>query len=260
LSTSTIQLFDLTRALAVSNLRERYLGTWAGLIWAFVHPIIMIAIFWVVFTQGFRMATGGDRPFLQQLICALVPWFAFNEVVLGAASSVVGKSYLVRKIAFPLEILPLTHVLASFLIHLLLLVFAYGVVLRYGFYPTASLLLLPFYILTLLLLSGSLGVLLAAIAVPFRDVLQGLTVFLSLLFWATPIVWNADQMPRQFHWFVDYNPLSYVITGYRNALLGSVSPPPSLTQAVVFWSTIVVLAPGSYWVFRKLKPGFADMM
>jgi lipopolysaccharide transport system permease protein/teichoic acid transport system permease protein len=254
------QLIDLTRALAVSNLRERYLGTWAGLVWAFVHPIIMIAIFWVVFTQGFRMPTGGDKPFLLILISALVPWFAFNDVVIGAAGSVVGKSYLVRKIAFPMEILPLTHAFGAFVVHVPLLVFSYAVILWYGFYPTRSLLLLPFYICSLFLLATAVGTLLAAIAVPFRDVLQGLTVILSLLFWATPIVWSADQMPHQFQWFVDYNPLSYIISGYRHAMLGPVSPAPSVTQATVFWLTTLVLVPFSIWVFRRLKSGFADML
>jgi ABC-type polysaccharide/polyol phosphate export permease len=206
------------------------------------------------------MPTGGDRPFLLLLICALVPWFAFNEVVVGASGSVVGKAYLVRKIAFPMEILPLTHAFAAVFVHLPLLLFAYLVILWYGFYPTASLLLLPFYVFALFLIATFFGLLLSAVAVPFRDVLQGLTVFLSLLFWATPIVWSADQMPHQFSWFVDYNPLSYVIAGYRHALLGPVSPAPTMTQTIVFWISIAVLVPFSIWVFRRLKPGFADML
>jgi len=257
---TTTYLANLTWVLTVANLRDRYLGTLAGFLWAFVNPIVMIAVFWVVFAQGFRMPTTGERPFLLILVCALVPWMSFSEAVNGAAGSIVSKAYLVRKIAFPLDLLPITHVLSALVVHGVLIVFAMLIAFWYGRWPTVALLELPMYTFALCYAALGLGFALAALGVAFRDLLQGLGVFMNLLFWATPIVWSADMMPGPFQWFVTFNPLSFVIEGYRHAILGAPYPAPTSTQALVFWVSTTIIFIFGVLVFRRLKPSFADIL
>lgn len=251
---------NLARVLTLTHLRERYLGTWAGLLWAFLNPMIMIGVFWIVFAQGFRVPTTGDRPFLLVLVCALIAWLTFTEAVNGAASSIVARAYLVRKIAFPIELLPVTHVFAALIVHAVLIAFALVITLWYGRMPTVSLLMLPVYTFALSYAALGVGLLLSSLGVAIRDILQGLGVFLNLLFWATPIVWSADMMPPTFRWFTNFNPMSYIIEGYRYALLGAPYPPPTMTQAVVFWTSATVIFVIGATVFRRLKPSFADML
>ncbi|UPY36829.1 ABC transporter permease [Sediminicoccus sp. KRV36] len=253
-------LANLTWVLTVANLRDRYLGTWAGLMWAFVNPIIMIGVFWVVFAQGFRIPTTGERPFLLLLVCALVPWMTFSEAVNGAAGSIVGRAYLVRKIAFPLELLPITQVLSALMVHGVLVVFALLIAFWYGRWPTLSMFMLPVYLFAMTYAALGLGLALASLGVAFRDILQGLGVFMNLLFWATPIVWSADMMPSAFQWFVTFNPLSFVIEGYRHALLGAPYPAPTAAQATVFWVVSTLVFVMGVLVFKRLKPSFADIL
>jgi ABC-type polysaccharide/polyol phosphate export permease len=253
-------LLNLARVLTLSQLRERYVGTWAGLLWAFVNPIILIGVFWVVFAQGFRVPTSGDRPFLLLLVCALVPWLTFSEAVSYAANSIMSRAYLVRKIAFPMELLPLTNVLAALVVHVVLVAFAIVIAAWYGRWPSATLLTLPIYTFGLAMLASGLGFALSALGVAFRDVLQGLSVALNLLFWATPIVWSADMMPAAFQWFVDFNPVSYLVEGYRRAILGETYPAPTWRQAAVFWTSASVLLALGLTTFRRLRPNFADLL
>lgn len=249
----------LIRVLAFAQLRERYLGTWAGMIWAFAHPIILIATYWVVFAQAFKMPTIGERPFLLVLICGLVPWMVLVDAIIGASGSVVSRAYLVRKISFPIEVLPITHVVTALMVHIPLLVVTLILLIATGHAPGPQIAWLPYYLLALTLFSTGAGLLFSALCVAFRDVQQALNIVTNILFWATPIVWSADMLPPNYRWLVDYNPLFYLIEGYRYALLGA-SAPPSVGHAQVFWLTCLVLGALGIWTFRRLKPSFGDIL
>jgi lipopolysaccharide transport system permease protein/teichoic acid transport system permease protein len=250
----------LTRILALGQLRERYLGTFIGIVWAFIHPIVLIAIFWVVFAQGFKTPTSGNRPFLLLLICGLIPWMAYSEAVIGGAGAVLARAYLVRKIAFPLQILPISNVVAAFMLHIPLLLFALVILIVYGRPPRSTIAFLPLYMLGLFVVCIGMSLLLSAVCVVFRDVQQGLGIVINMLFWATPIVWPADILPANFAWMVRWNPLEYVIEGYRSALLPDVVAAPDLHLTLLFWcSTLACLGVGA-WTFGRLKSGFADLV
>ncbi|HRD77501.1 MAG TPA: ABC transporter permease [Hyphomicrobiaceae bacterium] len=250
----------LIRVLALNHLREKFIGTWAGIVWAFIHPIVLIAIFWVVFAQGFKLPTSGERPFLLVLICGLLPWMAFNEAVMGAAGSVTSKAYLVRKIAFPLEVLPLTNVVSSLIVHVPMLLLGMIIAAWHGRFPGPHLAWLPVYMLALALLATGLGMLLSALSVVFRDVQQGLGIVMNIWFWATPIVWAEDMLPAEYRWLSQWNPITYLIDGYRYALLGPGVPEPTTFAAVLYWSVTGVVMAAGILLFKRLKPNFADLL
>lgn len=254
------QYIPLVRVLALAHLRERYLGTWAGIVWAFVHPIALIGVFWFVFAQGFKVSTSGDKPFLLLLISGLLPWMAFSEAVTGAAGAVISRAYLVRKIAFPLEVLPATHIVSALIVHVPMLILGLAILLWYKQVPDLHLALLPLYMLALALLATGLGLLLSALSVVFRDLQQGLGIAMNIIFWATPIVWSEDMLPIEYRRYIDANPLVYIIEGYRHALLGDIAPAPQPTVALTYWAfTAFALFMGAT-IFRRLKPSFADLM
>lgn len=246
--------------LATRNIQDRYTGTVGGLLWAVLNPLLLLLVYWVVFDIGLRMSSGSGQPFVIVLFCGLIPWMAFSEALSGAASSITGRAYLVKKIAFPLEVLPATHLLAALITHAILLVILWVMLLAYGKNLGPSALLLPYYIVCMLALAAGFSYLLAATAVFYRDVNQGLNVILNVWFWVTPIVWPPETVSGRLKPLLFFNPLNYVITGYREAVLGSGFATTGTAATVYFWAVVVVVWLAGAFVFTRLKPAFADVL
>lgn len=246
--------------LALQVVRERYTGTMGGALWSIVHPLLLLLIFWVVFDQGFKMGATAGRPFILVLFCGLIPWMAFNEGLLGAATAITGRAYLVKKIAFPTEILPLTHLVAALLTHAVMVVVLFGMFAWYGKWPRTGLILFPYYLFAMCCFATGLSLLLAAVNVFHRDVSQGLAIVMNIWFWATPIVWPLDLLPPRFAPLLDYNPMNYVISGYRSSFLEPSLVLPGAGLTLYFWALTAGLWMLGGTVFRRLKPNFADVL
>lgn len=246
--------------LAVRNVKDRYTGTIGGMVWAILNPLLQLLVFWVVFGVGLRMQTEVGQPFVLVLFCALIPWMTFSETLNGAAASITGRAYLVKKIAFPLEILPLTHLVAALFTHFMLLLILAVMLAFYRVIPGAGLLLLPYYLLAMCALAAGLSFLLAASAVFYRDVLQGLGITLNIWFWLTPIVWPATMLSGRLQPLLDINPFNYVVTGYRDSLLSPQFTLPDPMLTLYFWLVVVVLWAIGAGLFMRLKPSFADVL
>lgn len=246
--------------LAKRNVQDRYTGTVGGAVWAIVNPLLQLLVFWFVFGVGLRMQAEVGQPFVLFLFCGLIPWMTFNEILSSSAGAVTARSYLVKKIAFPMEILPYTHLIAALFTHAFMLLVLAVMLAVYGEVPGAGLLLLPYYILCLCALASGLAMLLAAVCVFFRDMLQGLGILLNIWFWLTPIVWPPSMATPALKPMLDYNPLYYVILGFRDSLLAKdfVAPDPVLT--VYFWAVVVFLSIAGTLVFQRLKHSFADVL
>ena len=245
---------------ALRQIQDRYAGTWGGLVWAVVHPVMLLAVFWFVFEKGLRITSSDGKPFVLQLFCGLVPWMFIQESIAGAAGAVTGRAYLVKKIAFPSEILPYTHVLAALLTHALLGAILFGMLLWYGRLPGAAVLMLPYYLGCMLVLVAGISVLLSAANVFYRDIGQFLGVALNLCFWITPIVWSATIVPPGYAWVVEFNPVAYVVQGYRDSLLEPSLRFPALQPTLWFWFVAGGIYLFAQRVFMRLKPSFADIL
>jgi ABC-type polysaccharide/polyol phosphate export permease len=247
-------------AMARRELSARYVGAAGGMLWALLQPLTTVAVYWFVFSVGFKAQGPGGSPFILYFLCGYAPWLLFTETVQASAASVVGNVHLVKKTVFPTQILPLVHLTAATATHVVLLaVLLTATVLERGA-PSPALFQLIYYFAGLCALALGLGWALAALQVFSRDVQQILSVMLNLWFWLTPVVWVEEMMPEELRWALRLNPMHYVVQGYRDALLGG--PPfwSDLWAAAGFWAAaVVVLAAGAH-VFRRLKPEFADVL
>ena len=247
---------------ALRQLQDRYAGTWGGLLWAVLQPLMLLLVFWVVFEKGMRMSSGGGKPFVLVLFCGLVPWMLVQECLSGAATSISGRGFLVKKIAFPSEILPFTHVVAALLTHGVLLVILFAMFAWHRHLPGIGplLVLLPYYLACLVVMVSGMSIFLSAVNVFYRDVGQILGVALNIWFWLTPIVWPLTLVPPKYHWVLDVNPLAYIIQGYRDALLEHSIRLPALAPSLWFWAFALGLLVFAYRLFLKLKPSFPDFL
>ncbi|HEY7168443.1 MAG TPA: ABC transporter permease [Candidatus Binatia bacterium] len=247
-------------AIAKHDLASRYIGTIGGPLWAILHPVATVVIYWAVFSLGFKATGPAGMPFVLYFVSGLVPWLLFNNTIMTSVSAIVSKPHLVKKIVFPTEVLPIATLISETATHVAMLLVLLGVIAFYGYHPTPFWFQTGYYYLALCLLVIGLSWLLSAVQVFHRDVAQGMMVILNFWFWLTPIVWANDMVPQQYRWVLRLNPLAYVVEGYRKSLVYHQPAWFDLIGALYYWliTAAIVLIGG--FVFRRLKPEFADVL
>jgi lipopolysaccharide transport system permease protein len=253
---------SLLLALVLRDFKNRYAGSMAGALWALLNPLAMLAIYAVVFEYVFRVRVpnlASNQPFVLFVALALWPWLAFQEAVMRGTLAVQNNASLVKKVAFPHELLVYSAVAASFAVHVCGFVVVLTVLRLLGF--ALHLWAWPVVLATLLalvLLATALALLLGALQVFVRDVEQVLSQVLSVLFYATPILYPMSLVPPWLASIMQFNPLVHVLETIRNALLGA-----SGTD----WSQLGIMLLASVGVFYlarrfflKLSPHFEDMV
>jgi ABC-type polysaccharide/polyol phosphate export permease len=253
-----IRYHFLLRELVVRDLKMRYAGSLFGFVWAFVNALWQLGLFSIVFSVILRMPLDGEgtRSFPAFLFAGLLPWMAFSEGLQRGTLSVVESSHLVKKLRFPSEVLVLSVTLSA-LVHAAIAFVVFGTVrlVTGGLVWSA----LPLFALGLVLqiaLTYGVALLLAAAYVFMRDIVHGLGLVLSALFYLTPIVYPIALVPDRFRWAVEANPLSTVVAIYRHFLIGS-RPPGAAALVTLSVLTVVALGAGAL-VFRRLAGAFSD--
>jgi ABC-type polysaccharide/polyol phosphate export permease len=245
--------------LARMEFEKRFAGSAGGKVWLFVGPIVTIGVIWVALDFGLGLrATSGPRYGIN-LAIGLTVWLFFSEAITSSISSIVASPHLVKKVVFPVALLPLANALAAFFIHILLTAILILVVVLSDQNVSLSLLLLPFWALCLLLLTAGLSLLAAGLNVILRDMSAIIPNGISLFFWLTPIVWPLANVPAQWHTIALLNPVAVIIEGYRHALLGGSS---SLSEGnlLIFLFVMCGICMGSILIFRKIRPWFANVL
>lgn len=246
--------------LARRNFKTRFVGTGGGLIWSIVLPLATVFSYWMVFSLGLKVKGPNGIPFVVYFMTAFLPWSFFTEALAASTNTVVGNSHLVKKIVFPTETLPLVEILSSTFGHLIFLALTIALLLFHGIVPGWGLLQLVYAYLCVVVLALGFGWLLSAVNVFHRDVGQSLSVLLSFWFWATPIIWSADMLPERWRPLMDFNPAYHIVESYRDALLYDRPVWHDLTQLALFWLMALIIGFFGAYIFRRLKPEFADVI
>ena len=245
------------------EIERRYKGTSLGIVWSLVSPLILLGIYTLVFGVVFKAkwpesGTGGLSEFALTLFCGLIVFNVFNECISSASSLILWNPNYVRKVVFPLEILPVT-VLASSLFHaflsLIVLLAASGAIHHHLPWTVVY---VPVVVLPLLCLVVGLSWILASLGVFFRDVQQVVSLVLAALFFVTPIFYSSAGLPDSVRRFIAMNPLAFVIEGLRRVVLWGRTPVWDIWAA---WSMVclAVLVFG-YAFFMRTKRVFADLV
>ncbi len=249
-------------SLSVNDFRMRFSGSYFGRIWAFIQPICTILIFWFVFQVGLRNPDIGDIPYVLWFMSGLIPWFFFSEAWNGAANSFLEYSYLVKKVLFKIEILPVVKIVSSLFIHLFFIVFMLVVYLLYGRLPTVYTFQIMYYLICMIALVTALGFLTAPIMVFFKDLSQIMNIVLQFGMWLTPIMWSLNSLSVNpvLVFIFKLNPMYYIVQGYRDSLIYNVWFFYNIKQTIYFWCLIIILGLLGKTVFKRLKPHFSDVL
>lgn len=247
-------------AMSKNELKSRYVGNFGGILWAFVQPSISIAIFWFVFSVGFKAAPVNNVEFILWLMAGMIPWFFFAEAVSGATNAVLESSFLIKKIVFEAGLLPVVKVVAALSVHLFFVLVLVGVYLLYGYGPSLYWLQLVYYVVCGFVLALGIGLLTSSIAVFFRDVSQMVGMGIQFGFWLTPIFWNIEMVGERYRSVLELNPVYYVVEGYRESMVSESWFWEKPVESLMFWCMTLFIFMAGAFVFRKLKPHFADVM
>jgi lipopolysaccharide transport system permease protein/teichoic acid transport system permease protein len=249
-------LYSLTK----NDFKQKYLGSYLGIAWAFIQPLITVLIFWFVFQVGFKSQPVNDVPFILWLIAGMFPWFFFADAVSNATNAVVENSYLVKKIVFKVAFLPLIKIFSALIVHLFFILFMYALFMVYGYSFDIHWLQAFYYLGAMVVLILGLSYITSAVVIFFKDIGQIVAMFLQFGFWMTPIFWNIGMIPDRFHWLLKLNPLMYIIEGYRDSMINHVWFWEKPMMGLYFWVVALGLLALGFSTFRKLKPHFADVL
>lgn len=254
--------------LAKNDFKKKFAGSYFGVVWAFIQPVITVLVYWFVFEKGLNskasdLRTGIEIPFVLWLMAGLVPWFYFQDALNGGTGVLVEYSYLVKKVVFQIESLPVVKIISALFTHLFFLVFTIILFAFMGFLPDFYTLQVIYYSICMIVFVTGFVYATSAVVVFFRDLTQVVVISLQVGVWVTPIMWNIDTMTNIPRWAIavlKLNPMYYVSAGYRDALINKVAfwEHPGLT--VYFWGiTAAVLFLGTS-VFKRLQTHFADVL
>jgi lipopolysaccharide transport system permease protein len=254
---------DLWWQLTVRAIETRHRGSHLGMVWAVLNPLLMLALYFVVFSAIFQSRFRSESPqyFALGVFLGLILYHAVSETIASAPLLIVSQPNLVKKVVFPLELLPVAHLGAIWFhagISLLLLLAG---LLAFGPGLTAAgLLWLPLVIAPLMILTAGLAWLVSALGVFLRDINQIVPLVTQVLLWTSAVFFTAEAAQKvKLAWvFLQWNPLLWAVELTRDVLLWQ--EPMNLGQLAYLWASAIAVFAFGRWLFGKLQPAFADVI
>ncbi len=249
-------IYELTKR----DFKAGYLGSYLGMVWAFLLPVATTLIFWFVFQVGFRSQPIAGHPYILWLVCGLVPWFFISDCVNNGANSIVQNALVVKKVAFSIGILPIIKILSALIIHLCFLLLIFALFLVYGRTFDVYVLQVFYYLFCSIVFLVGLSWITSSVMIFFRDLGPIISISLQMGFYLTPIFWNLNILPARYHLLMKFNPVFYIVQGYRESFIHKMWFWEHWGMTLYFWIiTTIILVAGAV-IFRRLRPHFADVL
>jgi len=257
--TNLVRYRGLISSLVARELKARYRGSVFGFLWSFINPLLLLLIYSFVFTTIIPNEDPRTRPYALFMFCGILPWTWFSSSLSDAAGSLIAGGNLIKKVLFPAEVLPIVSVLANMVHFFLGLVILIVFLIVYQHPPDPwDLFWFPIAVLVQVIFTSALALLLAALAVHFRDIRDILANVLTLWFFATPIIYPYFQANVQkFRPLFNANPFTHLAISYQEILF--------FYGPIGHWRWLLALGAASiplflacYWVFDRLRDSFAE--
>ncbi|MDO5134837.1 MAG: ABC transporter permease [Eubacteriales bacterium] len=253
----------LVMKLAKNDFKTRYAGSYFGTFWAFVQPIVTILVYWFVFSVGFKATTDDiGVPFVLYLMAGIVPWFFFQDALVGGTNALIEYHYLVKKVVFNISVLPVVKLLSALFVHGFFVVFTVILYACMGRFPTWYYVQILYYSFCNFLLVLGLSYATSSVVVFFRDLTQIINIGLQVGVWLTPIMWVADSALTNplLKKLLQLNPMYYIVSGYRDAFITQRWFFQRPLWTLYFWCFTLGCFLLGCWVFKRLRIHFADVL
>ena len=252
--------------LSKADFRKRFVGSYFGVVWMFIQPIVTVLIYWLIFGPiGFKSAPPvPNASYVQWLVPGIAPWFFFSEALNCGTGCLQEYNYLVKKVVFNISVLPVVKIISAMFVHAFFVLFTIILYAAYGKFPDFYYLQIIYYSVCVFILVLGLSYATSAIVIFFRDLTQIINIVLQVGVWLTPIMWIVEASPLMGHPVImkilKLNPMYYIVSGYRDTFLMKTWFWEHAGWTVYFWIfTILCFLFGS-WVFKRLRIHFADVL
>jgi lipopolysaccharide transport system permease protein len=250
---------ELIYFLTKRELQIRYKQSFFGISWAVLQPLTFAAIFAAVIGGVLHYKPPGDLPFLVFAVASIVPWLFTAQAIQSGAGSLVLDANLIAKVYFPRLALPLSKGL-SLLIDLgIALVLVFVVTLLYGVTIASTAWLVPAFLLLGVVTAFAIATFLSAVNVKYRDIQLVVPMFVQIMFFASPVLYDGTQIRDPFlHHIYSINPMASVLDGMRWALFDT--PYPGTINILISVTSAAVILIGGLLYFRRVENYFADVI
>lgn len=244
---------ELLKTNIKKDIRGKYKGSWLGVVWTFLNPLLQLLVYSFVFPFILRINVENYTIFM---IVALMPWNFFTTAVQQGCGCIVANEGILKKVYFPREILPVSIVTSTLVNFLITCIIMFVFIIFGGVGVTWHVLLFPLIILIQYIITLAFVFILSAIVVFVRDVDHFVGIVLMLAFYVTPIIYTPDMLPAKFQWAITFNPIAQLINAYRDVLY--YHQLPNMTSlGIVGLVSLAALALG-YMIFKKLERNFVE--
>lgn len=256
---------QLILKLSKNDFKTRYAGSYLGIIWAFIQPIVTILVYWFVFEKGLKAGgvlskEGIEVTFVLWLSAGMIPWFFFSEALNNATNALLEYSYLVKKVVFKISILPIIKIISALFVHVFFIAFLLILCVCYGYYPDLYTLQVIYYSFCMFIFVLALSYATSAVVIFFRDLSQIINILLQIGMWITPIMWQVSIISEESQKFFKLNPIYYIVDGYRQALFYKEWFWEHPWMTLYYWVLTAVIFIFGTIIFKRLKPHFADVL
>lgn len=252
----------ILKILIKRDFEGRYLSSFIGLPWAFIQPAVYVFVIWFAFTYGLKASvTDAGIAFAPWLILGMIPWMFISQTMIVSSSSITEYTYLIKKTNFPVSMIPLIKIFSGMIVHLILVtMILIIIVVFYGIYPTVYWFQIIYYLFALTILLSGISWFVASVNVFIHDMAHIVNIIVTILFWATPIIWPYSMLTGNLKYIALLNPFFYITEGYRYTFIEEKWFFEFAEMNIFFWTfTIIIFILGAF-TFRKLKPRFADVL
>ena len=247
------QYHEFLRTSIRKEIRGKYKKSFLGVFWSFLNPLLMLMVYAIIFPIILKSP---EKNYTMFLMTALIPWTFFTTGITQGAAVVIANANILKKVYFPREILPISIVtsgLVNFLISCII-IFIFLIFTGIGF--SKYIIFFPLYVLIEYILILGFVFILSSVTVYLRDLEHIIGVIIQALFYATPIVYSMNMIPKAFAWVFQINPMAYVIQGFRDTLYYQTMPDLHGLFVISIFSLILLVI--GYKIFDKLQKNFAE--
>lgn len=247
--------------LGKNDFKNRFASTSLGSIWGFLQPFVFMLTYVIVFQYILKTPSSGSEPYAVWFIPGMAMWQTLNDSIISASNSIRSYSYLVKKVVFPIDTIPVISIVASAFIGIFLFIIANVVCIAFGYIP--NILMEIYMIIAAYALIIAITRLTSAVTTLVPDFSQLLNILMQLFFWFTPVVWNLGMLTGHgtLLKIVKCMPFTYLVTGFREVFIdGNIVTQGHGIYTIVFWVITAAIYLWGNYIFKKSKKDFADVL
>lgn len=256
-----IQNRKLILKLGKNDFKNRFASTSLGSLWGFLQPFVFMMMYVVVFQFIFKTTGEGNSPYVVWFLPGMAMWMCLNDNIMGASGSIRAYAYLVKKVVFPVNVIPMITITGNSIVSIFLFLIAAVVCIIFGYIPN----ILQFIYVIIAAYAFIIAVtrFTSAITTLVPDFSNLLSIAMQLFFWATPVVWGLTMIAEHqtILKIMQCMPFTYLVTAFRQSFMGgNIITAGHGIYTIVFWTITVIMFLWGNHIFKKNKKDFADVL